>query len=155
MRKFIVLSIMLLTIFSFTGCESSPIKIYTKDNVVYFEHSDTMPDAIIDDDTGRKIENPLLFEKLVSAIDGKPQKNYLSDEEIRYTIRINTLHVFELYEHGIVIITPSGGFTKTENVLSVECLESEMNELFDILDSAINTPEALYYHTKSKQLLTL
>ncbi len=135
MKKYIIVLIVSLIMFSMAGCSSDRVDIGVEDGKAYFHDWGKTPEMILYGENEIVIRDDALFYKLMALISGKPAVEDLCNCEAVYIMYIKE-YTFGLHTHGIVISKPMGRNIKGEKVFSIECTEEEMNELFDILKSA-------------------
>ena len=122
---------------SLSGCWLSKIEVGTKDGVVYFTHSSKIPEMVLRGDEKIVIQSSEFFEKLVNCIDGKPNKHltYCNGYcESLYVVEIGK-YDFALHSNHILIYSPLGYNIKGVEIFEIECSETEMQELFNILET--------------------
>ena len=120
---------------SLSGCWLSKIEVGVNDGVVYFTRSKQIPKMVLLADEKIVIEDSEFFEKLVNCIDGKPNKHltYCNGYcESLYVVEIGK-YDFALHSNHILIFSPLGYNIKGVEIIEIECSETEMQELFDIL----------------------
>lgn len=135
MKKYIVVLIVSLIMISMVGCSSDRVDIGVEDGKAYFHDWGRTPEITLHGENDSVILNDLLFYKLMGLVNGKPIVEDLCNCEEKYNISIHE-YALGLHTHGIVISAPVGRNKKETKVFSVECTKQEMNELFDILESA-------------------
>ena len=134
MKKIVAISIMLLLMLSFVGCDTAKIEVGAENGVAYFHYSTIVPKMVLKGESEIEIENKSFFGKLTAAIQDKPTVDPVCECQPIYNVGIGK-YTFGLHSHGITISSPMGKNVKGINIFAVECTEEEINELFDILDS--------------------
>ncbi len=139
MKKLLTIGLAVLLILcmcvSLSGCLLSKIEVGTNDGVVYFTRSKKVPEMLLCADEKIVIEDAIFFEKLVNCIDGKANKRlpYCNvDCASLYVVEIGK-YGFALHSNHILIYSPLGRNIKGVEIIEIECSETEMQELFDIL----------------------
>lgn len=135
MKKYSIVLIVLLIMIFMTGCSSDRVDIGVEDGKAYFHDWGITPEIILHGENETVILNDSLFYKLMGLVNGKPIVEDLCNCEAKYNISIHE-YALGLHTHGIEISVPVGRYKKETKVFSVECTEQEMNELFDVLESA-------------------
>lgn len=135
MKKYMIVFMVLLVMLSLVGCSGDRVEIGVEDEKAYFHDWGKTPEMILYGENEIVIRDDALFYKLMALINGKPAIDDVCNCEAIYNLRIDK-YSLGLHTHGIVITSPMGHNKKGVIIFSVACSEQEMNELFDVLESA-------------------
>lgn len=133
MRKIMVFFLTMLFILSFTACSFGSIEVVENNGTAQVNFSPIMPKMILTGEPEIEIKDRSVFEKLVSAIDGKPIIKEDRNYDCLYNIRID-LYDFQVHSSGIAIYKRLGHDIRgVETIGTVECTANELNELCAVL----------------------
>lgn len=139
MRKIMIFSLTMLFILSFTACSFAGIEVIEDNGTVQVNCSAIMPKVILTGEPEIEIKDKSVFEKLVSAIDGKPIIKEDRNYDCLYNIRID-LYDFQVHSSGIAIYKRLGhNIRGVETIGTIECTANELNELCAILKNIKET----------------
>ena len=139
MKKIIAFLLTILFVLSFTSCSFVSIEVVENNGTAQVNRSAIMPKVILTGEPEIEIKDKSVFEKLVSAIDGKPiikeERNY----DCLYNIRID-LYDFQVHSSGIAIYKRLGhNIRGVETIGTIECTANELDELCAILKNIKET----------------
>ena len=141
MKKTIVLLLVALILLSVVGCGSDKLDIGVKDGVAFFDCPQSMPQIVLSGEYETVIEDEAFLNALISAIDGKTAVEDMCNCEALYNIRIDKYNI-GLHTHGISVEYPMGHNIKGLNVFVVDCMDEEMNVLFEMLSPMTNSTKS-------------